>query len=96
MQVNKKVLKKLATLSKIEISLKDEEEMLDEFNKIVTFINVLKKLDTKNIKELTHIHHATNIFREDRVENMLLKSDMLRSSPKSNSDYIKVPKILKN
>ena len=43
MQVNKKVLKKLATLSKIEISLKDEEEMLDEFNKIVTFINVLKK-----------------------------------------------------
>lgn len=96
MQVNKKVLKKLATLSKIEIPLKDEEEMLDEFNKIVTFINVLKKLDTKNIKELTHIHPTTNIFREDRVENMLLKSDMLRSSPKSNSDYIKVPKILKN
>ena len=95
MKVNKEVLKKLASLSKINISPKLEGKMLDEFNKIIEFVNVLNKLDTTNIRPLTHIHSVGNIYREDVVDNMTQKTDMLKASPKSNSDYIKVPKILK-
>ena len=94
MKINKKVLKKLASLSKINFSYEEEGKMLEDFNKMVQFINTLDEVDTTGVEPLTHIHENSNILREDKVDNMLSKADMLNNAPKSNSDYIKVPKVL--
>ena len=94
MKINKKVLKKLASLSKINFSSEEEGKMLEDFNKMVQFINTLDEVDTTGVEPLTHIHENSNILREDKVDNMLSKADMLNNAPKSNSDYIKVPKVL--
>jgi len=94
MKINKQVLKKLASLSKINFSSEEEGKMLEDFNKMVQFINTLDEVDTTGVEPLTHIHENSNILREDKVDNMLSKADMLNNAPKSNSDYIKVPKVL--
>ena len=94
MKINKKVLKKLASLSKINFSSEEAGKMLEDFNKLVQFINTLDEVDTTGVEPLTHIHENSNILREDKVDNMLSKADMLNNAPKSNSDYIKVPKVL--
>tara|TARA_B110000438_G_scaffold126251_1_gene122788 strand:+ start:1762 stop:2052 length:291 start_codon:yes stop_codon:yes gene_type:complete len=94
MKINKQVLKKLAALSKINFSSKEEGEMLEDFNKLVQFINALDEVDTTGIEPLTHVHENSNILREDKVDNMISKAEMLNNAPKSNSDYIKVPKVL--
>lgn len=94
MKINKQVLKKLASLSKINFSSEEEGKILEDFNKLVQFINTLDEVDTTGVEPLTHIHENSNILREDKVDNMLSKSEMLNNAPKSNSDYIKVPKVL--
>jgi aspartyl-tRNA(Asn)/glutamyl-tRNA(Gln) amidotransferase subunit C len=94
MKINKQVLKKLASLSKINFSSKEEDDMLEDFNKLFQFINTLDEVDTSGVEPLTHVHENSNILREDKVDNMLSKADMLNNAPKSNSDYIKVPKVL--
>lgn len=94
MKINEKVLQKLGSLSKINFSLKERSEMLRDFNKMVEFIKSLDSLETADVKPLTHIHEQSNIFRDDNIDAMLVKSEMLRNAPKSNSDYIKVPKVI--
>ena len=94
MKIDKKVLTQLASLSNIKFSPEGEREMLLDFNKMVHFIKTLEDIDTTDVAPLTHIHNQSNIFREDKVENMLLKSEILNLAPNSNSDYIKVPKVL--
>ena len=94
MKINEKVLQKLGSLSKINFSLKESSEMLRDFNKMVEFINSLDALEITDVKPLTHIHDQSNIYRDDNIDAMLVKSEMLRNAPKSNSDYIKVPKVI--
>ena len=95
MRINKVKVEKLAKLAQLSFSKVEANNMFLDFKKILKFIDKLDEINTDNVKPLTHIHNKTNIYREDRVMDLDIKDSILENSPNHNSDYIKVPKILK-
>ena len=54
----------------------------------------LNEVDTTGVEPLTHISHETNILRDDKVGNHLLREQALANAPQHNEQFFEVPKVL--
>ena len=96
MKIDKSTVERLAKLSKLEFSEQEKMEMVEDFKKMVGFVDKLKEVDTEGVEPLIYINEdVTNVMREDKVEGMLSVEDALKNAPEKDSSYIKVPKVLK-
>ena len=96
MKIDKSTVERLAKLSKLEFSEQEKIEMVEDFKKMVGFVDKLKEVDTEGVEPLIYINEdVTNVMREDKVEGMLSVEDALKNAPEKDSSYIKVPKVLK-
>ena len=96
MKIDKSTVERLAKLSKLEFSEQEKIEMVEDFKKMVGFVDKLKEVDTEGVEPLIYINEdVTNVVREDKVEVMLSVEDALKNAPEKDSSYIKVPKVFK-
>jgi len=96
MKVDKKTVERLAKLSKLEFSEKEKEDMVKDFQKIVHFVDKLKELDTEGVKPLVYVNeNVTNVLREDIPGDIVSKEDALKNAPIKDTNYIKIPNVLK-
>ena len=95
MKIDSKLVDKLAKLSQLEFNEREREKMTDDLNKIVAFINKLEEIDTEKVEPLVYLNTETNKLREDNVGEHLSKEDALKNGPDKDSDYFKVPTVLK-
>ena len=95
MKINENKIKKLADLSKLNLDAEEVKSLFSDFKKILAFINKLEEVDTNNLEPLTHIHPISNISRDDTASQPDMKQTYLKNSKNHNSDYFKVPKVIK-
>ena len=95
MKINKEIVNKLAKLARLNFSKDEADAMVSDLQKMLKFINKLNEINTDKTPPLNHIHSASNIYREDEVKKISIKSEILKNAPNKNSDYIKVPKVVK-
>jgi len=95
MKINKEKVKKLAKLARLNFDNKDIESMVSDLEKMLKFVEKLNEVNTEDISPLTHIHQDINIYREDKTHTLDIKAQILENAPNHNSDYIKVPKVLR-
>ena len=96
MKIDKSTVDRLAKLSKLEFSEEDKLEMVEDFKKMVGFVNTLKEVNTEGVKPLIHVNEdVKNVLRDDKVEGMLSSEEALKNAPDKDSSYIKVPKVVK-
>ena len=96
MKIDKKTVERLAELSKLEFSEKEKEGMVQDFQKIVHFVDKLKELDTEGVRPLVYINeHVTNVLREDSPGELVSREDALKNVPVKDTNYIKIPNVLK-
>jgi len=96
MKINKKTVERLAELSKLEFSELEKENMVKDFQKIVNFVDKLKEVDTEGVKPLVFINeNVTNVLRIDEPGEMVSKEEALKNAPEKDSNYIKIPNVLK-
>lgn len=94
MQVDKKTLYKIAHLSRLEIQEQDENKIMKDMSKIITWVEKLNEVDTEGVEPLTSMSHEVNILREDEVKLHLEHEKALKHAPNKDSDYFRVPKVL--
>ncbi|MFN3403668.1 MAG: Asp-tRNA(Asn)/Glu-tRNA(Gln) amidotransferase subunit GatC [Cytophagaceae bacterium] len=94
MHIDKNTIRKIAHLARLEFSEKEEEAFLNDFNKILDWMDKLNELNTDNVQPLIHMSSEINVLREDEVNNALKQDDALKLAPKKDSDYFRVPKFL--
>jgi len=95
MKINKEKVKKLAKLARLSFNKQEIESMVSDLEKMLKFVEKLNEVNTEDILPLTHIHQETNIYREDNQQTLDIKTKILKNAPNHNSDYIKVPKVLR-
>ena len=95
MKVDKKLVDKIAGLAKLEFNEEAKEMMVSDMNKIISFINKLEEIDTDSIEPLVYMSEETNVLRADEVGEHSSKENALKNAPQKDSDYFKVPKVLK-
>tara|TARA_B100001057_G_C22729291_1_gene903067 strand:+ start:158 stop:451 length:294 start_codon:yes stop_codon:yes gene_type:complete len=92
--IDKKIIEKLADLSKLRFSDSEMELITKDMTKMIDFINQLDEVNTDGVKPLIHMNEEFNNLRDDEVKGMLEQSDALSNSPVKDSTYFKLPKVL--
>jgi aspartyl-tRNA(Asn)/glutamyl-tRNA(Gln) amidotransferase subunit C len=94
MEVDKALILKLETLTRLELSDEERGGLLVSLNNILVMIDKLNELDTTGVEPLVYINDNQNRWREDVVKNQVEKEDVFRNAPNHNKEHFKVPKIM--
>ena len=94
MKINKEIITKLSSLSKLKFNNEESELISEDLSKMVNFINQLKEIDTEGIEPLIHMNEEMNNWREDKLGEVLDQEKALSNSPTKDSTYFKLPKVL--
>ena len=94
MEIDTKTVKKIARLSRIEITENESADIQSDLNRIVEFVKKLSEVDVNGIGEFN--------FGETYLEDMRLDSvvvndstdDILKNTTNKNQDFFVVPKIV--
>jgi aspartyl-tRNA(Asn)/glutamyl-tRNA(Gln) amidotransferase subunit C len=95
MKLTDKKIDELAHLARLEFKDEEKKAIRTDLDKIIDFCDQLKEVNTEGVEPLVYVNSETNVLREDKVQPMLDKKDALKNAAESDSDYIKVPKVIK-
>jgi len=94
MNIDKDTVEKIAHLARLEFDEKEQEQIINDMNNMLLFVNKLNEVDTSTIEPLIYMSDETNILREDEVKQEITQEQALKNAPKKDSDYFKVPKVI--
>jgi len=95
MEVNNKLIQDIAKLSKLKFDDSAEEKMKADLGKMLAFVDKLNEIDTEGVDPLIYMSEEVNVLREDKVTEETSQKDALKNAPEKDSDYFKVPTVLK-
>jgi aspartyl-tRNA(Asn)/glutamyl-tRNA(Gln) amidotransferase subunit C len=95
MQVDNELIEKLSKLSLLQFDEAEKEEIKNDLQKMIGFVDKLQELDTTGIEPLLHMSEEVNVLRDDVPGNMLSREEALRNAPHHDGQYFKVPKVIK-
>ena len=95
MKVDNKLIIDLSRLAKLNFDEQTIEEMKSDFENILGFIDKLSEIDTEGVEQLIYLSAEENILRADEIEEEVTQEQALKNAPNKDSDYFKVPTVLK-
>ncbi len=93
--INLEQVRYIAHLARLELSLDEEEKFTHQLERILSYVEKLRELDTTNVLPTSHVLPMKNVFREDKLSSSLLPEEALSNAPCRKENYFKVPKVLK-
>ena len=94
MPINEEEVKKVASLSKLELSSEESEAFTHKLQSIVTMVELLDEIDGDGVAETFTVAHNRSVYREDVAVNAHMKEELLARVPETGDGYIKVPAIM--
>ena len=95
MNINDALVEKLANLSRLEFSETEKEEIKNDLEKMLGFIDKLNELDTTGVAPLLHMSENVNVFRKDEVKGEIDREEVFKNAPLHDEKFFKVPKVIK-
>jgi aspartyl-tRNA(Asn)/glutamyl-tRNA(Gln) amidotransferase subunit C len=91
-----KEVEHVAKLARLELSQEEKEKYLGQLEKILEYVDLLKKIDTKDIEPTSHALKLENVWREDKLEAASdeVRERLLSNAPDREDDYFKVKKVI--
>ncbi len=87
--MDKKTLKHIAELSRIELTDKELEEFTPQMETILDSAKKLQEVDTSNVSPMKR-HISFDDLREDIAQDSLSQGDVLKNANYKENGYIKV------
>ena len=95
MEITNKLIQDIAALAKLEFDEKSAEQMKVDLEKIIGFFDKLSEVDTDGVDPLIYLSEEVSVLREDEIKAVVSQVEALKNAPEKDSDYFKVPTILK-
>lgn len=95
MKITDKLIREIAELAKLDFDKKSAEQMKADLEKIIGFIDKLSEVDTDEVEPLIYLSDEVNVLREDEIKAVVSQVEALKNAPDKDSDYFKVPTVLK-
>lgn len=93
--VDNKLISELASLAKLKFNAKSTDKIKLELKTILGFVDAISRIDTNEVEPLIYMSQEKNILRNDEIGNEITQKDALKNAPQKDSDYFKVPTVLK-
>ena len=94
-KVDHKLIDSLSKLAKLKFDEKSAKKMKSDLDVILGFVDAISKVDTDAIEPLIYMSEEINILRDDEIFSEVSQQDALKNAPQKDSDYFKVPTVLK-
>lgn len=94
MQITPDLIKYLETLARITLNEEEEKKVGSEIQDILTYIDMLNKLDTDGVEAMSHCFPVTNVMRDDVVEESMTPDEVVANAPESQDGCFVVPKTV--
>jgi aspartyl-tRNA(Asn)/glutamyl-tRNA(Gln) amidotransferase subunit C len=94
MKINIKDVEYVANLARLELSEEEKTQQLEKLNKILDYMEILDKVDTKGVQPLAHVLPINNVLRKDEVHQTLEREKTLQNAPEEAQGMFRVPKIV--
>lgn len=95
MKIDDELVARLAELSKLEFNAEETERIKKDLQGIFDLVEKLNEVDVDGIEPLIYMTNEKNVLRTDVPGEMVTKEQALLNAPQKDSDYFKVPKVLK-
>jgi len=95
MKVDKKLIQDIAALAKLKFDEESAKEMFSDMEKIIGFVDKLSEVDTSGVDPLIYLSEEENMLRTDEIKNEVSQKEALQNAPEKDSDYFKIPTVLK-
>tara|TARA_B100000963_G_scaffold53824_2_gene41878 strand:+ start:2812 stop:3111 length:300 start_codon:yes stop_codon:yes gene_type:complete len=94
-KVTQELINNLSELSKLNFNQKQSQQIKFDLEKMLEFVNTISQINTDNVEPLVYVNEETKLLRKDVVSDPLSQADALKNAPEKDSDYFKVPVVLK-
>ena len=95
MEVTGALVDKLAQLSRLEFNAAEKEEIKNDLQRMISFVEKLDELDLEGTEPLLHMSANVNVLRDDEVKGSIAREEALKNAPAHDDKFFKVPKVIK-
>ena len=95
MKVDNILIDHLANLSRLSFDSQSKKKMKSDLVKMLNFVRKLETVDTEKIDPLVYLSDERNVLRSDIVKNQIKQEEALSNAPEKDSDYFRIPKVIK-
>jgi aspartyl-tRNA(Asn)/glutamyl-tRNA(Gln) amidotransferase subunit C len=95
MNIDNQLVGRLAELSKLEFDEAATEGIKKDLQKILDLVQKLEEVNVDGIEPLIYMTDEKNVLRKDEIRDTVTKEEALQNAPQRDSDYFKVPKVIK-
>ena len=93
--IDNKLITDLSHLAKLKFDASKAEIMKSDLVKIIGFVDKLSEIDTEGVEPLIYLSEEVNVLRVDETKHEVSQANALKNAPQKDSDYFKVPTVLK-
>ena len=94
MKITPEELIYVANLARLDIAEKEVGPMVEQLDRILTYVEKLNGLDTESVSPTTHAISIQNAFRQDKVTKSLDRQEALANGPMQNGEAFVVSKVI--
>jgi len=95
MAVDKLTVKKIATLVKLEFNEEQAVSIQQDLSRMLDFVNKLNEVETENVEPLVYMLNERPTLRKDEPLQEISQEEALKNAPDKDTDFFKVPKVIK-
>lgn len=95
-KLDDKSVKHVAKLAKLTLTKEEIKRYKEQLSEVITFVEELSEVDTKNVEPTHQTTGLKNITREDKINSSksLTKDEALSGIDKTKNDYFVVAGVL--
>ena len=94
MSIDNSTVKKVAKLARLKVDANEEQNLKNELNNILEWVDKLQKVDTENIDAMLSVSNEPMTMREDIVTSKLDNRQILSNAPEKKAGFFVVPKVV--
>ena len=95
MEVNDKLVDKLAHLSRLQFNESEKAEIKNDLQRMIGFVEQLNELKLDGIEPLLHMSEEVNVLREKEIKGSVSLEETKKNAPLHDEQFFKVPKVIK-
>jgi aspartyl-tRNA(Asn)/glutamyl-tRNA(Gln) amidotransferase subunit C len=95
MEVNDKLVDKVAHLARLKFDDSEKESIKKDLQNMIAFADKLNELNLDGAEPMIHMSDEVNVLRDDVVKGSVSREDALKNAPEHDDKFFKVPKVIK-
>ena len=92
--ISKEQVEYMASLAKLKISEEKLEGFASNISEVLSYLEILDEVDTKDVEPLYQVYDYKQVFRQDVVEEGLTREQVLENTVEKQYGYFKLLNIM--